>query len=213
MSDTRAEARFGRPRRIKNFADWATLTSWIDVCGRHHRRECKEEEGGGVPEIIQGLKLIDCKSRTVVRAMAGTKWVALSYVWSLASPRAAASSDGGTTCQPELEHAEMALPNVLPGIIFDAIEATLALGYRYLWTDQSNKVEVADQVGKMDRIYRGAELTIVAASARNGLPGARALPRAEPKSVVVGDVNFFVAPMELVGDIASSVWSTRGWYY
>jgi hypothetical protein len=112
----------------------------------------------------------------------------------------------------------MALPNVLPGIILDAMEATLALGYRYLWTDQfcidqSNKVEVADQVGKMDRIYRGAELTIVAASARNGLPGARALPRAEPESVVVDHVNFFVAPMEPVQGLASSVWSTRGWCY
>jgi hypothetical protein len=217
MSDTRTEARFGRPRRIKSFADWATLTSWIDLCERHHGRECKEEGGGGGAPGIQGLKLIDCQSRTVVRATAGAKWVALSYVWSLASPRAV-SSDGRISSQSGSGHAEMALPNVLPGIIVDAMEATLALGYRYLWTDQfcidqSNKVEVADQVGKMDRIYRGAELTIVAASARNGLPGARALPRAEPKSVVVDHVDFFVAPMEPVQDIASSVWSTRGWCY
>lgn len=212
MSETRAEARFGRPKRIEKLVDWATLTCWIDVCGRLHGSMCKQE--GDTPEI-RGLKLIDCKSRSVVRATTGMRWVALSYVWSLASPRV--SADAGT-CQPGLGHAGMALPSSLLGIVSDAMEATLALGYRYLWTDQfcinqCDKDEVADQVGKMDRIYRGAELTLVAASARNGLPGSKALPRAEPKSVVVDHLDFFVAPMDPIGDIASSVWVTRGWCY
>ena len=37
MSDSVTKLRFGRLRKIKEFIEWATLTSWLDTCGRHHR--------------------------------------------------------------------------------------------------------------------------------------------------------------------------------
>ncbi|KAK4458660.1 heterokaryon incompatibility protein-domain-containing protein [Cladorrhinum samala] len=197
MSDSVTKLRFGRLRKIKEFI----------------------ERQSGRPEI-QGLKLIDCERRVVVKAPVGIKWVTLSYVWSLAAPRhCPLDAELRTSWEPESERDIIrAMPTSLPGIISDAMDATLALGYRYLWADQfcidqSNKEEVAKQVGKMDQIYRGADLTIVAASARNGLPGTRALPREEPKSVLVAGVEFFIPQIDPVGDIAGSAWSTRGWCY
>ncbi|KAK0721267.1 heterokaryon incompatibility protein-domain-containing protein, partial [Apiosordaria backusii] len=185
---------------------------WIRLCIQYHDKECIGDRN---PQEIKGLKLIDCGTRKVIRGGVGMKWVALSYVWSLATPRAR-SSPKRAPC--ELQQGEVHLPECLPGVISDAMEATVALGYQYLWADQfcidqSDKDEVADQVGKMDKIYRGAVLTIVSVSSRNGLPGGAALPRKPSQCVTVGKTNFFVAKMDPVSDIEKSTWQTRGWCY
>ncbi|KAK0654323.1 heterokaryon incompatibility protein-domain-containing protein, partial [Cercophora samala] len=117
----------------------------------------------------------------------------------------------------EREEGEL-LPDVLPGVIIDAMEATLALGYRYLWADQlcidqNNREEVADQVGKMDKIYRCAVLTIVSVSERGGLPGTTSLERTESPIVDMEHTSFFVAKLEPIVDIQNSIWFTRGWCY
>ena len=51
---------------------------------------------------------------------------------------------------------------------------TVELGYRHLWVDaycinQAHEAQKADQISKMDQIYRGAATTIVATGADSTL--------------------------------------------
>ncbi|KAK4221613.1 heterokaryon incompatibility protein-domain-containing protein [Podospora fimiseda] len=154
---------------------------------RYHDATCKQESG---PPEIQGLKVIDCKRRLVVKAPVG----ATHYP---------TESQLGENWEPETANDIKLLPTSLPRIISDALEATLALGYRYLWVDQfcinqSDSAEVADQVGKMDQIYRGADLTIVAASSKNGLLGTPETPR-EDNQIVMTSYKA-ICEIELIAD-------------
>ncbi|KAK4182787.1 heterokaryon incompatibility protein-domain-containing protein [Podospora australis] len=213
ISDMISPVRYGRARKLGKFVDWEVVKTWLNICGELHDRNCHDEKG---PQEIGGLKLIDCYSRTVVRASKGMAWIALSYVWSLAKPRPFSTTIVGPSI--DQDNVLTTLPNILAGTIIDGIEATLALGYRYLWADQlcidqSNPEEVADQVQKMDKIYRGAVLTIVPISNRGGLPGCPAVPRAATNSVSVDNLDFYSAAMDPVQEINTSTWATRGWCY
>jgi hypothetical protein len=73
------------------------------------------------------------------------------------------------------------MPLQVPATVRDALTVTLNLGYQYLWCDvyyigQADEVHKADQISKMDIIYRGAELTIIAGgpNKHHGLPGVSA---------------------------------------
>lgn len=63
-----------------------------------------------------GLHLIDVKTRQIVKAEAGWRYVALSYVWGKDPP---SQEDGSFT-----------------SVVEDAILATKELGCRYLWVDR-----------------------------------------------------------------------------
>jgi hypothetical protein len=72
-----------------------------------------------------------------------------------------------------------ALPKNLPYTIADAITLTRLLGYRHLWIDEycidkGSSRHKMEQINRMDEIYKGADLTIVAAAGKDkayGLPG------------------------------------------
>ena len=105
-------------------------------------------------------------------------YIALSYVW------------GQVDCLKLLMHnqEELAKPGGLrnhrheiPWTIIDAIHLTKDMGFRYLWVDalcllQDNELDMLQGIHHMDIIYRGAVLTIIAATgsdANTGLPGVR----------------------------------------
>lgn len=102
---------------------------------------------------IKGFKLIDCHDRKVIVCPQKREYVALSYVWGSSSSRSSNRS----------------LPNPAPRVIEDAMTVTKELGFRYLWVDryrisQVHDTEKHDQIMKMDQIYAGAEVTLVAAA-------------------------------------------------
>ena len=78
-----------------------------------------------------------------------------------------------------------ALPADIPLTIEDAITVTQLLGFEYLWVDrycinQGNEEEMVQQCSRMDVIYSGAEITIIAAAGQDpsfGLPGVSRRPR------------------------------------
>lgn len=84
------------------------IRSQVAECERIHENVMR-------PEPVQGLKVIDCKSRVVVPASEGCKYAALSYVWGEAK--------SGTNLE-------------FPATIEDAISITRALGLGYLWVDR-----------------------------------------------------------------------------
>lgn len=178
---------------------------WLDVCVRCHESACEPDS---LP--IPAMNLIDCEDMVIVKASQEMPWLALSYVWGvdyqtedLAGYRAGSS---------------LSLMEI-PRTIRDAITVTLQLGYRFLWVDeycidQNDEIHRKDQVDKMDRIYRGADLTIVAAAGMDkmyGLPGVGPTTRTEESVVRIGDVIVFPKGIMPHIETRQSKWFTRAW--
>jgi hypothetical protein len=97
------------------------------------------------------MSLINCETRIVQDRQKGDNHVALSYVW------------GSDTS--EVEEGSTSLPAQAPELVEDAIEATAAIGLKYLWVDRfciSKKEDIRPrQLKNMDEVYRHADLTII----------------------------------------------------
>jgi hypothetical protein len=139
------------------------------------------------------MRLIDCRTGEIVEAEPAFRWVALSYVWGddaskLSTQRPPGVHDvqisssiikiAAKEADSEAPHKAAKRPLKFPATVKDAMTVTLELGYQYLWCDaycinQEDEVHKADQISKMDRIYRCAVFTIVATgpSKHHGLPG------------------------------------------
>ncbi|KAK0751444.1 heterokaryon incompatibility, partial [Schizothecium vesticola] len=144
------------------------------------------------------------------------EWVALSYVWRLAVDSVPASSLVGRL------PTGLRLPDMIPGLIVDAMKVVRGLGYRYLWVDrycinQDDVAEKQEQIAQMDRIYRGAELTIIAAGDYNGLGGVGEDPATQRKPL--GAVSFgpsmtlYETDPSPIAEVKRSAWFTRGWTF
>jgi hypothetical protein len=139
-------------------------------------------------------------------------YVALSYVWG----KPVRDYDDDPCSGDEL-------PEALPATVEDAIIATQQLGYRYLWVDkycinQADEQDKIQQIQNMDIIYKGSDVTIVAAAghdAQFGLPGVGARPRVAQWQVRMGGIDIVVVS-ETAGIkeiIRKSTWNSRGWTY
>ncbi|KAF4975350.1 hypothetical protein FZEAL_7848 [Fusarium zealandicum] len=185
--------------------DWDRARGWIDCCAARHNRWCTERLRRPVPYF----RLIDCTTRRIVEGRADVdQFVALSYVWGH-SP-----ADLGGTDHTRVGEAEC--------VVEDAIVATLALGYTYLWVDR-HCIVVADdkvrreQLSAMKTVYANAEVTIVAAAGNDssfGLPGVNsARARIRQPCVQVQGHLLTATPCEPPEAIKNSKWWTRGWTY
>ncbi|ORX93761.1 heterokaryon incompatibility protein-domain-containing protein [Clohesyomyces aquaticus] len=113
-------------------------------------------------KAVSGLKVIHCRSKSVVLAPKNCEYIALSYLWG----------------SPQLE-ASLSKRLDFPASIEDAVAVTLALGLEYLWVDrycidQENDAEKHDQIQQIGLIYSRAQMTIVVAASSDplhGLPG------------------------------------------
>lgn len=195
-----------KPQVVAATFDPGRARSWINNCKEHHSARCT---GKSLSPVVPGMKLIDCETRQVKLADSTMQWVALSYVWGRQTTRSYAVNSGNHQ-----------LPDQMPATVKDAVTVTKLLGYRYLWIDkycidQNDPDEFGNQIQSMDRIYRGSEVTIIAAAGTDddyGLPGVD-LPRSAKQSVFhFGDMTFMTTgpePMQHVED--ESCWWTRGW--
>ncbi|KAF2025994.1 hypothetical protein EK21DRAFT_116280 [Setomelanomma holmii] len=139
------------------------------------------------------MRLIDVDHRRIVLAdnIEDPRWIALSYVWGESSPIAHINTI-----------VNGHLPLQMPRTVQDAIIVTKNLGYRYLW--------------KMDQIYKGADLTAVAAAGdnkNNGLPGIGPTLRTNCGSVRLRKgVIFGMGPAPLK-ELRALTWWTRVWTF
>jgi hypothetical protein len=104
--------------------------------------------------------------------------------------------------------------------VVDAIKITKQLGYRYLWVneyciDQDDAVHKDNQIRQMNRIYQGANLTIVAAAGDSkhfGLPEVSLERLPSYKTVQVGDGTVFRAGEDPISNLVQrSKWWSRAW--
>lgn len=183
-------------------ADLCLAKAWLEHCREHHDSSCER----GTISFVSGIKLIDCVTGQVCHATPGQLYVALSYVWG-----------------PQLAHDQ---PNssgktqVYPKVVKDAMLVAREVGIPYLWVDrycidQQNIEEKHDMVASMDKIYAGAELTLIAAAGadpRFGLPGVSTTPRIKSRSIRLSHGALDIIP-DPCNEIRKTVWASRGWTF
>ncbi|KAK8115701.1 hypothetical protein PG984_012203 [Apiospora sp. TS-2023a] len=210
-TDNENEIPITGPRRIAPTVDFGLARRWLEDCETNHRMTCEPSNVGGNGEV-QRLRVIDCHTRTPVEAPATCRYVALSYVW-------------GKPSLPDLDDEDRNLTEagtILPRVVIDAIDVTVALGERYLWVDQmcidQNDDDMkASQIAQMDKIYAHAYLTIVAAAGQDssyGLPGVGDQQRRPQGHVnVAGGVDLIHISPHTSAELNGSTWAQRGWTY
>lgn len=197
-------------------ANLVQARGWIDSCIQHHSR-CQHRVRRPIPH----LRLIDCKTRTIVGMDSATSttatFLALSYVWGPLPPGPITNRVGCKITATER-------------VVEDAICATVQLDYRYLWVDRhciTTEDEDADAprrraegLQSMNRVYENAEATIVAVAGRDssfGLPGIRstAKPIARHPQVCRRVQGHLLSsfPPDPEDVIRESAWYGRAWTY
>jgi hypothetical protein len=180
---------------IPDACEFQFIIQCINICQKKHINTCGQR---GLEPV--DLKVIDCDTRTVVNAPLDCRWVALSYVWG----------------PPPYDETLQSPPQVIE----DSIEVCELLGYRYLWVDrycidQSATEKKMVQILQMDRIYKNAELTIVAAAGdgpKHGLPGISTARKLQP-SLRLDDCMLLSILPGLPVSMQGSKWVTRGWTF
>jgi Heterokaryon incompatibility protein (HET) len=189
--------------------DISTVKKWLAFCQGHHRTSC----GLRSQKTLCGLKVIHCKSQTIVPAPLHCNYVALNYVWGRPATEMQHSS-----ANDAFDLRASSFPNVVK----DAIEISQKLGFNYLWVDrycidQHNAEEKHSQIRNMDSIYNTAELTLIAAVGNNplfGLPGVSSQrPRIPQKFFHLGGIEYVSIPPDPKWLIELSSWSQRAWTY
>jgi hypothetical protein len=184
--------------------DPAIAQSWLQTCLQSHGPACTKR----LSEVVD-MALIDCDSMAIVEADGSSPWIALSYVWGDRHQSAAAQ---GLRLGSQL-------PDCIPRTIEDAITVTKRLGYRFLWVDEScidqrNEQRRSQQIGRMDAIYRLADLTIVAAAGNDkayGLPGVDKTKRKRMKAVPLTGITLFAILNDPDCTLERIKWFTRAW--
>lgn len=173
----------------------------------------------------RGFKVINTRSMNIVEPDQPVSFVALSYMWA---------GGGAETNDIQLEMKnlkDLETPGSLtkmsiPNIILDTILLCRDLGESYIWVDrlciiQDDTVTKPAQIAAMDRIYRSASFTIVAASNDRygtGIPGYNGRPRSIFSSILRPPRNPEVEgrgmkPNGMKGIVNSSLWNKRGWTF
>jgi hypothetical protein len=183
-----------------NSADLDMFKAVLHNCWASHTSTC-------TPSATDSslLQLIDCRDRRVNPASSNQRYICLSYVWGH-------PADG-------IPSFDRSLPNPVPKTVEDAMFVAIQLGIPFLWVDrycidQGKPQEKHNIIRNMDKIYHGAELTIIAAvgeDPHHGLPGVRGTPRKPQYRLQFGN-DIYLAAEPGRGEVAESKWGSRGWY-
>lgn len=157
------------------------VREWIAACNELHGDVCVPKPIQRRPPEDVPLWLINLHQQCIVPGLSAHQYLALSYVW----PESRSFSDSAlpaarTLLLDSANTADLQRPGFLsnekiaqriPMVIKRAMEFSLALGERYLWVDRLCIVQndpgpggTQSQVEKMDKIYAGAYVTIIAAA-------------------------------------------------
>lgn len=202
------EKRIFIPRPIGTSVEFSTIKKILAYCKSKHRNLCPDSR-----PTISGMKLINCnKPAKTISALDiepfpsnCPPYIALSYVWGKLN-----NDNGGLGVNTN---------ETVPRVVSDAMTATAELGYEYLWVDrfcidQLNHSERDYQTSRMDEIYKGAEVTLVAATgedASSGLAGVGKTGRIPQQSLSLGKIQLISSMHNPRQAIEASKWFTRSW--
>ncbi|KAH4194135.1 hypothetical protein HBI44_148420 [Parastagonospora nodorum] len=182
-----------------NIANYVMVKQALLDCEENHLGDCQPLS---TPSGI--LQLIDCKTGKINPAIEGQRYICLSYVWG-------PDGDGA-------QLVPLSLPIDVPKTIEDAIFVAIELGIPFLWVDRycidhTNRQKKHTIIRNMDKIYSGANLTIIAAAGvdpHHGLPGVRGTPRSSHFQLEGGFCTYIGTPLPKM-EIKNSKWGSRGW--
>ncbi|KAK5174510.1 uncharacterized protein LTR77_001590 [Saxophila tyrrhenica] len=174
-TDSSRSATIAEPRYVRQ------VREWIIACDELHGDSCVPEPVSQRPLEDIPRWLIDVDQQCIVPGHSADCYLALSYVWpETREPAKSASTPPRSLLLDEKTVIDFQIPGFLgreetakqiPRVIGHAMELTSALGERYLWVDRLCIVQndlsdggTLSQVAKMDKIYSGAYLTIIAAA-------------------------------------------------
>jgi hypothetical protein len=141
---------------------------WLSGCVKHHG--CVPQSEAALPTRVLDLTALASGYIRLHVPSLDTKehYAALSYCWG-------AGESYTTTSTTMLQHMDKIPIGKLPKTIQDAIRITAELNVRYLWVDalcilqgqdEASRNDWKQESAKMESVYGGAYVTIVAASAR-----------------------------------------------
>lgn len=199
-----------RPRAISAKLNISIMKQWLEDCQASHG-SCPNE--AKLDDYPPDMRLMDCRKRIVIDAkdidqVEQLSYVALSYVW-------------GGSFHPPMQ-SDASLPIALPQVIEDAIQVTLAAGYRFMWVDQycidqEDTPHKLQQIMLMDRIYSGAAWTIVDGAGGDANEGLVGISRARSEDLgpirTKDGVEVFEWPSHSAQTLNESKWATRAWTY
>ncbi|KAG8533921.1 uncharacterized protein KY384_001662 [Bacidia gigantensis] len=168
-------------------------------------------------QLPERFRLINVESDCIVSSIQQPRYVALSYVWGVAS---ALRNEKDTQKDLEEKGSLSARATDVPNAIKDAISLTKLLGEHYLWVDslcviQDDPEDQAQQIAAMDLIYSSAVLTIAAASGDTAdayLAGMPSNPRTFCQHIEkIQDIYLANRPADFSQAINKSVWNSRAW--
>jgi hypothetical protein len=197
----------------KPFFPLSAMAWLVDFCVESHPK-CSQQERLGIKMTTQ-MFAINVNELLIVPAPDNCKYVALSYVWGekTASKYRINPVEASTDTNVEF-------PAEIPSTIIHAMNVAKQLGFTYLWVDQLCIPRDCreKQISEMDKIYRNATLTIIAAvqDAESGLPGVGAMNRKRdaPHILRVNEINIGPRmPMNLGESLQDTPWVNRGWTY
>ncbi|TFK33580.1 heterokaryon incompatibility protein-domain-containing protein [Crucibulum laeve] len=226
-SPTDLTAFFVRPIEDNNI-DFSVVRNWLSLCKLYHGESCNkskllDHKIANPPNEIPSFRLIDVDSNCLVLGPPHCQYAALSYVWGKRADFLRTLSDTvnelekpGALLRPEFYDR-------IPMTIRDAMQVVREIGLRYLWVDclcivqDDKKGSQADAIAKMDLVYGGAFVTIMAASAIDanaGLPGVRPGTRGECQSIEEIMPGFRLAFKPKYQDhTKDAVYYTRAWTF
>ena len=159
---------------------------------------------------IKRSRVVSVRSCSIVTLTRPQPYLAMSYVWG-PQRRESVRLRSNVGAMLDMEH--------LPRTFKEVIQVTRALAYDYLWVDaicidQDDPDDRSALVGRMDLIYRGASLAIVAASGCDADHGLSGISKREPDRLVKLQWNTWSIEAPSLHDaLAKSVWSTRVWTF
>ncbi|KAK4580535.1 hypothetical protein LTR86_000738 [Recurvomyces mirabilis] len=202
-------------RKEVPFFDANTAKCWLDECENDHGPMCQAVAQDMPPDFL----VIDTEDMCIVGLPPHGEFIALSYTWMSLS----LDEQLQLTCDNE---ADLRQPGALstdklPRVVKDSAELCKKLGRRFLWVDrlcivQDDVFRKGIQIQAMDRVYRAAVLTIVAAADSSpgiGLPGVTNERRTSIWShpTLGGEARMVDKDFRRI--ISTSTWNTRGWTF
>ena len=201
----------------------------MSICERRHGRKCHqgmmfEHKVLHPADEILNFRFVDVVEKSVVQAVSGSKYAALSYVRDSGNSEKffhALQRNMAAFEVPGALDEQLGLPDRIPRTIQDAIQVAREIGIRFLWVDclcvqDDNAAEKEDTIKKSHLIYGAAHVVIIAATgsgdAPAGLPGVRSGTRGLHQPIEEIAPGFRLAyKAKFQDELPNSVYFTRAW--
>ena len=213
---SRRPTNFGR--RIGSQIEMSVLRGWLSSCATIHGDKCEGLKTKDSSTSTKPLILVDVVHRRLVECSPSCRYITLSYVWGKVSTFQTSMANFS---ELQKDDALTRIGSKIPRVIRDSIDVVANLGEKYLWVDALCIVQDGPskpaEISRMDTIYGGAVLTIVACAgvdANANLPGLHLESRRSGQSSEIIDDMCLVNKLpELAGLLQKSRWESRAWTF